>query len=159
MSATAGQRPVKLVIGEALPELRQREQRLIGALAEVRGAVRAFEEAAAAANQQRTVVPTPESNGVPLRVLHRPSTPATDRERDDAVRAALTDGPLAMGALLEKTGLTIGLVRPSMQRLRERGEIQTIGLKSATRYWLTSQLDQHAAEHEGRVPDEAVGAP
>lgn len=158
MSATAGQRPVKLVIGEALAELRQREQRLIGALAEVRGAIRAFEEAAAAASQQRTTVPAPESNGVPLRVLHRPSTAATDRERDDVVHSALADGPLGMSALLEKTGLTIGLIRPAMHRLRDRAEIQTTGVKSATRYWLTQQLDQHAAENAGRTPHEAVEA-
>jgi hypothetical protein len=158
MSAMTGPRPVKLVIGEALTELRQREQRLTGALAEVRGAIRAFEAAAAAANEQRTVVPTPESGGIPLRVLHRPATPATDRERDDAVRGALADGPLEMAALLGKTGLTIGLVRPAMLRLRERGAVQTTGVKRTTRYWLTEQLDQHAAENDGRVPHEAVEA-
>lgn len=153
MSATAGQRPVRQVISETLQELKTREQRLLGALTEVRTFIRALHEAAGVEHREEPL-PLAVTAGAPVKLRRVSAAPMTDSQRGEAVLQALADGPLGMAALLEKSGLTIGLIRPAVHRLREGGGVQTTGVKSTTRYWLTEQLDRHAAENGGRVPHE-----
>lgn len=153
MSATTGQRPVRQVIGETLQELKTREQRLLGALTEVRTFIRALHEAAGVEHREEPLPPAATA-GAPVKLRRISTAPITDSQRDEAVLQALADGPLGMSALLEKAAMTIGLVRPAMLRLRESGNVQVTGAKSTTRYWLTEQLDRHAAENDGRVPHE-----
>lgn len=152
MSTVQGPRPVKVILGEALAELRAREQRLVGALTEVRAALNAFEQAA---EPERVHVAAEETHGAPVTLVRQPSAvPVTDKERDELVCRVIADTPgCAMRVLLAKTGMTVSIVKPALQRLRESGELQIVGKLSATRYWLTADLDRYVAEHNGHLPN------